>query len=211
MKIAVCVPHHGDVKAGFAQSLAGLAAETARATINGARPAISTYFAGKGTLELKRTHLMLAARDWGCDYLLWIDSDQTFPNDALLRLIAREKPIIGCNIADRESGEPTALDEQGRRIRGTGVQQAGAVGLGFCLVNGAVIDRIRKPWFASTITEDGVMVRGEDVHFCNQARLSGVGVFVDHDLPIGHIAERIIMLEKEGANADSVQPSPGDR
>jgi hypothetical protein len=51
MKIAVLVPHHGPVKAKFAQCLADLAAETAQAMVREhlslARPQIGTFFEGE--------------------------------------------------------------------------------------------------------------------------------------------------------------------
>src|SRR3954463_9955880 len=101
MKIAVCVPHYGDPKARFVRSLADLLIHTLGATItfNGAitRPQIEVLWEEDGPLELKRARLVKRAQLAGSDYLLFIDTDHTFPPDALLALMVHDKPIVGCN------------------------------------------------------------------------------------------------------------------
>lgn len=209
MKIAVCVPHHGDVKARFAKSLADLVARTMGTDIvyNEApvRPRILTLFDERGTLELKRTALVKAARQAGADYVLWIDSDQTFPPDGLLRLMQHDRPVVGCNYMSRDGSGPTALGIDAEPVAtgpsASGLERVAALGLGFCLVKTPVFDVIEErlpeaKFFVTELENDGNVVRGEDVHFFNQVRLAGFPVFLDHDLSreIGHVAEIVRML-----------------
>lgn len=207
MKIAICVPVHGDVKAKFALSLAGL---VGRMMVE-PNTQLGVFFEEGGPIELKRTRLALTAKA-GFDWLLWIDSDQTFPADGLLRLLAAGEYFIGCNIPTRHGTiRPTAHGLDGEPLMpGAGIQRVGAVGLGFCLVKTEVLDRIPAPWFASEISPDGRLVVGEDLHFCNQARSAGISVYVENDLSndIGHIGERTVTLG-EIAYADTALPSPG--
>jgi hypothetical protein len=187
---------------------------TARAQFNycgtSVRPEIDLLFGGIGPLDWKRTNLALEAVKRGSDYLLWIDSDQTFPNDALGQLLVRDRPIVGTSYPSRHTGNPTVFDLNGNPLpRRSGLEEVGALGLGFCLMKAPIFERVPKPWFATEIGDDGELICGEDVHFCNQARIAGVPVFVDHDLTIGHIAERILTLEREDANADTVLPTAG--
>ena len=211
MKIAICVPHTGTLRAETAQCLGGMLFFTARAgfTYNGkpARPEVELLFSGAGPLDWKRTNLALQAIKAGSDYLLWIDSDQTFPNDALVRLMMHDKPIIGTNIASRHTGGPTAFDLQGKELpRGSGVEEVSAIGLGFCLMKTPVFEKVPQRWFAMGIDDQGALVCGEDVHFCNRARTAGIRIFVDHDLEIGHIADRTLFLKREGAGVDIALP-----
>ena len=214
MKIAVCVPHTGSVKAATTQCLGQMLVYTAAAKIryNGkpTRPDIQLIFGGAGPLEYKRTKLALAALGCGSDYLVWIDSDQTFPGDALIRLMLHDKPVVGGNYPSRHEDKPTALDRAGKPLpRRTGLEEVGALGFGFCLMQTPILRRVPQPWFSVTLDARGDCISGEDVHFCNQARKAGIPIFVDHDLEIGHVTNQVLTLKREDANADSVSPQAG--
>ena len=214
MKIAVCVPHHGPVKARFAEGLANLMAKTAQTMVREhlslGRPEIRAFFEEDGSIELKRLRLALAARRWDADYILFADSDHIFPPDALLRLLAHQKPVIGCNYVSRNGAVPAAVDGENRKLATTEakakaglVEEVAALGLGFCLVHTHTFDLLggQIP-FVTTITAAGDVLCGEDVHFFNLVRAAGVGVFLDHGLSweIGHIAETI-RTNRESAEA----------
>lgn len=216
MRAAVLVPHHGDVKAKFSASLARLAAATKSAELE-------FFYEEDGPLELKRTRLALRGRQWGASHLLWIDTDQTFPPDALDRLLAHDKPIIGCNIPTRHDPvQPTAIDDYGRRTPTTqalaeaeALVEVGAIGLGFCLMKAEIFDRIAAPWFESRISPEGELLCGEDVHFCNMAWRAGIAVWVDHSLSwqVGHVAEVVRHNSdvKEAGPLRTVFPMAGSR
>jgi hypothetical protein len=213
MKIAICVPHVGTLKAKTAERLAAMTFVLGSANIsyNGkqTKPTVVLFFGGYGELIWKRTHLAHDALKAGSDYLLWIDSDQVFEPDALFRLMAHDKPIVGTNYATRHLGTPTAFDLSGKPIaHGSGLELVGAVGLGFCLMKTPILKRIPHPWFAVEVTPSGDLKCGEDVHFCNQARAAGIPIHVDHDLTIGHIAEREVSL-KGSADDSTVLPAAG--
>ena len=214
MKIAICVPHTGTLKAETAQCLAGMMFAIGAVDIvyNGelVRPEADLLFGGMGTLEYKRANLALAAIEVGSDYLLWIDSDQTFGRDALIQLMRHDKPIVGGNYLSRHAGHPTAIGMDGQQVhRRSGIESVAAVGLGFCLMKTPILKTVPVPWFASVIGSDGRMIRGEDVHFCAQARSVGIPVYVDHDLEVGHIAEQVLKLEREDSHVGAILPEAG--
>ena len=174
------------------------------------RPEIDLLFLEPGTIEYKRTRLALAALERKSDYILWIDSDQTFPADGLLRLIGHDKPIIGANYRSRHGPHGTALDLASKKLpRRTGTEIVGAVGFGFCLIRTPVLELMPRPWFATEMGADGGIIYGEDVHFCNQARAAGFDTWVDHDLDVGHVAEQILHLKRETADAVPALPPAG--
>lgn len=218
MRVAVCIPSVGLIRSKCAKALNELVALTAGTTItfNGAltRPEFAFFYADMGPLEYKRTQLALRALQSGANYHLLMDWDHTFPPDALLKLAAHDLPMVGANylMRDQEGGErrPTALSGQDQFITGTGVQQVLGIGLGFCLIKSRVFEATPKPWFQSEISDDGDMVRSEDVHFCNQVRRAGIPIHVDHDLNVKHIAEVELELERENASAETVLPAAGN-
>jgi hypothetical protein len=212
MRIVIAVPHTGTLKADMAHCLGMMLLHTARVQFeSGGRQELAEIdlaFGSAGPLDWKRTNLALTAQRVGADYILWIDSDQTFPHDALTRLLVHNRPMVAGNYPSRHVGLPTTIDGNNQPVpRRSGLEQVAAVGFGFMLMKTAILEQVPHPWFTTIIEPDGHLTCGEDVHFCNQARAAGVPIFVDHDLVIGHIAEREMKLEREDDDADSVLPT----
>jgi hypothetical protein len=157
-----------------------------------------------------RNSLVDTAMAWNPNYLLWIDSDQSFPNDALIRLLSLNLPIVGANYVQRAPPHlPTAKNLAGDLIWTTQdtanaekVEEVSYLGLGFCLMDANIVRDIifeqrkaRQPIFALQMDGDGSIAKGEDVFFFNLARNLGHRVHVDHLLSwhIGHVSEKILM------------------
>jgi hypothetical protein len=216
MKVAICIPVYGDVKADFAVSLARLIAHSLTAQ-DAPRLEIETFLATSSDLVANRTSLLQRAMAWQARYLLWCDADHIFPPDALLRLLARRLPVVGCNYPRRT--EPTG--PVASRIGADGawehvwttqakaeageVEEVAVLGLGFCLMDMLLFRDVQAhvdkgPGWANWAPFDrkllaGTNVRmGEDASFFQELRDAGVGVHVDHALSwqIGHIAERVL-------------------
>lgn len=197
MKVALCIPVHGDTKTGFTLSLVDLVAHTMRA-----RPDIEmpVTFARSASISYNRNELVRLALHDKADWLLWLDADHTFPKDALLRLLAHDKPVVACNYIQRLRGKDgSAMRPQfdGRAINclsraGGGLEEMAAVGMGVFLISADAIRSVPEPRFLEGYTRDGF--RGEDVHFCNHLRSAGHKIYVDHDLSmeVGHIGETVL-------------------
>ena len=192
-KVAICTPMHGDAKAGFVDSLAGL-------LLAGTRAGHELRFCrcASSSVVRARTELVRVALDWGAEHLLWLDSDQTFPTNTLTRLLAIGRPVVGCNISTRsEPLRPTARDKDDKLVftradqakRGL-VEEVGYLGFGVMLTAAEIFRKLPQPWFLMP-NENGTIL-GEDYYFCRQARAAGYSVFVDHGLSakVGHIGER---------------------
>src|SRR5687768_2511608 len=146
MKIAICVPVHGDTKAKFTASLARMLITTLDATINfnGAitRPRIELFMCSSSRLAEGRQLLADRAVEWGADFILWADADHTFPPDALLRLLSHSRPAIGTNYLRRQEMVPTAITLRAEPVYTTEakaaakqIEEVGSLGLGLCLIN----------------------------------------------------------------------------
>jgi hypothetical protein len=195
MKVAVCIPCHGDPKLAFMVSLGQLLLHTVKAQIG--------LIAGSSaTLPGIRQSLVKAAITGGADYILWLDADHTFPPDALARLLSHDLDVVGANYAKRLMPEqPTASLGPGlwfattRELAEKGaLTEVDAMGLGLCLMKTSVFSKIEKPYFLNEPSEDGENFVGEDYYLFRKLGAAGVKIFVDHQLSwsVGHISQTIL-------------------
>jgi len=217
MKIAICTPHYGDVTAEFAYSLAKLVGRTAQTQIefNGqvTLPTIELFMRSSSIVSQLRNILVRDALAWGANYLLWLDADQKFPEEALLRLLSLNLPAVGVNYPRRVPPyRPTATDLDGNLVRTTEqlaregmVQQVLSLGFGCCLLDTTVFDALQRqaladgeesmwPLFAVEMLGDGTQIVGEDVFFFRRLQRAGIALHLDHALSwsIGHVHHRVL-------------------
>jgi len=221
VKIAICVPCYGDTKAKFTQSLACLLIHTLTTKLLDEKgekiPVEADIFMMSTSMLTQSRHALVAeALFWGADFLLWLDADHVFPPDTFVRLWARNKPVVGCNYARRDSPTaPTAaksIDGGNNALVYTTEEKAQAneleevshLGFGVCLIDMRVFDALQAkaeengetsflPLFHFEVK--GSTVIGEDVFFFKKIRDAGLKVYVDHGVSweIGHIHENILM------------------
>lgn len=140
-----------------------------------------------------RNNLVRAAKSMNATWLLFIDSDMTFPRDAAARLLAHGKDIVGCAYKRRTP----PYDTMGQPIEdekvelAEGLHEMRALGFGMILVKMSVFDRLVKPWFRHPFAEGDEDAEGEDRDFCNRAREVGYQIWCDVQLSqdIGHIGQ----------------------
>jgi hypothetical protein len=145
MKVSICTPVHGDPKAGYTRSLAAMLLATASLPRAGAFEKLRlSYTLASGHLLPTRDHLAKAALAAGADKILWIDADQTFPPDTLIRLLARNLRIVGANYVRRGGGGggPLATSLAGapvfttaEKARAQEVEEVAGLGLGLVLMD----------------------------------------------------------------------------
>ena len=211
MKIAVCVPHHGDVKAKFAQSLALLFGHAA-SNLSGH---LHLLFA-TGHLPDVRNELVQGALSFGADWILWLDSDHSFPMNTLGRLLAHDLDVVGCNYPRRLVHGPTAAKDgqplltTDELVRAGAVDEVDSLGLGVCLTRARVFAAIARPWFTIEPKEDGSGHVSEDVLFFRRLKAAGIAAHVDHALSwdIGHVTEHTLTnQELRRGHATAILPS----
>lgn len=221
MKIALCIPTHRQVEAKFTQCLASMIVRTLKAKIEldgeMVQPDIQTFMVSCSLLTESRNRLVAEAINWEADYMLWLDADHVFPDDALLRLLSRNRLVVGCNYARRFTPTaPTASkfgadDEMEllwttkEKAEADEVEEVAHFGLGLCLIDMRVFHAVEQkameeglphfwPLFRIDPTEDGIRFIGEDVYFFRKIREAGVPVHIDHALSweVGHLHETIL-------------------
>ena len=168
---------------------------------------IHTMAAGHEVAYINEHGGLFDARDRICkrtmkehfDYMLQLDSDMTFPPDALCRLIERDVDVItGVYVGKCESHKPVLFTELHKDDENCGpyglktglnelMQQdlftVAGCGAGFLLVKEHII-RIMyihmHEWFRPYA---GL---GEDVSFCQRCTELGIKIWADKSIPMGH-------------------------
>lgn len=198
MKIAICMPCHGSPKLETTFCLTNLVIATAKAL---PEAEIRPFFASSSSIADLRRKLMLDALIAGCGHILWIDSDQTFPADGLLRLLAHNVAAVGCNYVGRSwpHRPVAAIEQSGKNApvftdegKAAGpLEEVSFTGLGFFLFRTALIGAMKPPYFDMPYDALRGSSVGEDQFFCASIRAAGEKVLVDHSLSlqIGHIGE----------------------
>jgi hypothetical protein len=193
VKVLIATPLYAHPTRQFTESLFALSYYTARTSD------IELCFANAtGTiLPQNREALVAAARQQRADHILFIDGDQSFPQDTLIRLLAHRLDVVGCNIRLRSGG--TSAVKDGKQLvstRAKALEQVDLLGLGVCLIAMSVFDRLRAPYFRYALMDRGAGVElvGEDYGFFNTLLSAGIPAYVDHALSmeVGHVSETVL-------------------
>ena len=214
MKIAIAIPCLRTTEALFTVSLAGMVQKSTLTLPHELRTQLA-----QGTVLDARNTLVAASLDWQADWILWLDADQTFPEDTLVRLLAHGLDVVGCNYPRRRpSDAPTAVkDEQPlytneAAARAGMVEEVDSLGLGVCLMRTSIFEKLERPWFNFELKDDRTGHVSEDVAFFRGLKRAGITAHVDHALSweVGHIHEQVLMnsMTRRGY-VSSILPSAG--
>lgn len=149
-----------------------------------------------GSIADARNSLVEQARGEGASHLLMLDTDQTYPPDTLVKLLAHNVDICGVRVHRRympfdpiflrgSVGKYESVSEE--EMYSGGLIEVDATGTGCLLFNMKIFDQIEYPWFSFSHTDDGKPV-GEDINFCSKARQAGIRIFIDTSIEVGHLA-----------------------
>jgi hypothetical protein len=205
MKIAIATPVHGDTKAPFTLSLARMLLATVGEwprRMPGKSLRLEVLQLQGTAVGIAREHLLREAERIEADWILWLDADQTFPPDTLIRLVKHDLPVVGANYPRRgDMAPPTAtIRGEGKtvavystedKVRDGVLEPVDYIGLGVCLMSIAAVRDLKRPVFHSM---------AEDAYFFDRLRETGIRPVVDHALSaeVGHIHSIVL------TNADSL-------
>jgi hypothetical protein len=200
-KIAVLIPTHEMVPYRWALDLAGLVGETTQYLMPDGSDKAEIVFdirAQTGTyLHSMRQELIEYQLTEGITHALWLDSDMSFPNNALLRLLAHNQDMVGINYSQRsptpdfvaikkagwdgEGAEKLVTDENSK-----GLEEVDVIGFGMVLIRTSALRDLpnpdKGPWFWFEWIKKTRQQIGEDAYFCRLMQKSGRKIYVDHDL-----------------------------
>lgn len=182
-RVLVAIPSGDLIQARLIPCLLGLFAN---------RPADTEIFYGNkisSRITENRNGLVKMAQEQGMTHILFVDSDMTFPQDALNTLLAHDKDIVGATACHRQDGPCKAIgipiDASTTQERMVKMQ---IMGLPFTLIKLSVFDKLAKPYFAEPFDEQGEVVPEDNYFYINAGR-AGFDIWCDNGLSmhIGHL------------------------
>jgi hypothetical protein len=192
VRILIGIPSFGDVSWQFVLSLNHLIGHTIRT-----RPDISLVedVDRRTYRHFARTAIAKTAVTREADALLFIDDDMTFEEDALLRLLAHDKPAVSALYFQRARPTgPVMYNKAGAqwtpilKYPNDTLIPVGGFGLGLALIKTDVFRQIPEPWFCQ---DQGA---GEDMFFCRRCNEAGIPLHVDTGVQAGHLFEEKIAI-----------------
>lgn len=191
--IMVAVPAMEMVNAEFAQHLAMACANM---VANGIK--INCAFNIGSVITIARRNLTEIFLKSDFDYIWWVDSDMKFPIDAPIRLLKRDKPIVGANYRRRRFPNPNftgMMGSPGNYTEFKTTENSPAMELidvlphGMVLCKREVYEKIPQPHYIQEYVPELNLEIGEDIYFCQQAKKAGYPIWCDQELSreISHI------------------------
>ena len=182
-RVAIASPMMDMCHSAFTACLARLVAHTIIEA-----PGIKINFLQCSTslVPVSRQLLVALANDQDFTHMLWIDSDMTFPDDLLLRMLSHGKDIVAANCIARRPPFRMTAQVAGQPVETTveskGLQRVDRIGTGVVLTSLDVFRKMPLPWFSLEWIEEQKIFRGEDYVFSDKAKKAGFDLWVDHDV-----------------------------
>jgi hypothetical protein len=220
LTVGVAMPSSGTIYAKTAISLAMLGCHFGMQRIGDYAAQRLHMLVSFGSMPAQqRENCVMMALRAKCDYLIFIDGDQTFPKDIVHRLIAHNVDVVGANIPIKKiPSRPTAIKLDGTLLftdpDSTGLVEVMRIGTGVACIKTEVFKKLKRPWFYQEWVPSAMALRGEDDYFCERARKVGVKIHVDQDLSkeVGHVGDFIYThdfvgeVNIEAASEESIHP-----
>jgi len=215
MKVLIGTPYYRTVHPPFVTSLMGMIFHSSN-IIDCAHTFIQGTNASRQRNVLSRTAITEK-----CDYLLTVDSDMTFPPEALVSLLEADVDVVGGLYTGRLGDNKTRLmlfkqdevEERGVFVHYDGIKdlptrdapfKVAGIGSAFLLVKTKLLEfmfskevsyKIGFPF--SFWQMKGKSPLGPDLSFCHRLNLLGIDMWVDPRPNIGHIFEGVVYPEYE--------------
>ena len=163
------------------------------------KPANYTYLTPKfpGRIEDIRNQIVEQALEKGCTHLIFMDTDQIYPEDFLVKIMSHDKDVVGTAITKRyppfnvlvmrgSLGKYRLVPDED--IENIHLLECDASGTGAIMFRTEVFFHASEfgKWFQVSVTDDGRPI-GEDVYFCSELRKAGYKIWIDTTIDIKHL------------------------
>lgn len=201
MKLAIAICSARDWKPHFGVTLAGLIGHVSSQGIKNTKLEQFDLIIRSNCSNIcnGRHSVIDEAIERGFTHILMLDDDHTFPVDILDRLCAHKKQAVGLNFPSKSFGSSGhAITADGKHVKGPGLREVVAAGLGLFLIELEPLKTIPKPWFEMRWIP-GHRTGGEDFYFFTILRKHGVKIYVDQDASkgCGHVGDHEYRLADE--------------
>lgn len=200
-QVVVCTPTNGMVHAEFSFCLINAIRYTEAQGI----PVILDMDSGTVLSNQRQVLLDTAINNHRADHVMWFDSDMTFPEDTIVRLLAHQKDVVCATYSKRVAPfHPTAFYNidpvEPVDTLGHGLININYTGLGCVLHRASIIDHITSPHFPLIWHPRTSTWQGEDMGFCQLLTSNGFDIWCDLDLSrlVGHLGLQEFYVNQEG-------------
>lgn len=143
------------------------------------------------------------------DYVLWIDADQLYPMETMVKLVKSVDEghlVVGGLTPDKHTGKPMVyrfLNDCGSCAQdkhfevGRGLVKVDAMGFGGIMMAADVLNKVKAPRFPRTWDEAMQSFVGEDFGFFNKCRQVGIDVWADTDLHYSHMVGTAVNINRK--------------
>jgi hypothetical protein len=147
------------------------------------------FFDASTILINQRESLIKQAIEVGSEWVLWLDSDMMFPPSVLMRLLAHNEDLVGCNYMNRSYPFKTvAFTDTSDWENWIPIQysnelvEAEAVGMGCVLMRTKLFKELQKPYFEYTYQPKTEDWGGEDFTLFKKFNKLGHKLKIDMNL-----------------------------
>jgi hypothetical protein len=182
--VSILVPTKDTVYSHFSYSLSNLVKLTTQMGIE-----THLFFDASTILINQRESLIKQAIEVGSEWVLWLDSDMMFPPSVLMRLLAHNEDLVGCNYMKRSYPFKTvAFTDTSDWENWIPIQysnqlvEAEAVGMGCVLMKTALFKELQKPYFEYTYQPKTEDWGGEDFTLFKKFNKLGHTLKIDMNL-----------------------------
>lgn len=142
-------------------------------------------------VDYSRNILAYGALKDGFDYVLFVDDDTLFPEDAVARLVGHRKDIVGGLVFRKDQPyHPTiyrAVTQWAYEpiidYEREALMQVDAIGAACTMFSRRALESIGQPWFS--FSRDPYL--SEDLNICRRARAAGLSIYCDTAVKCGHV------------------------
>jgi hypothetical protein len=167
---------------------------------------IMLLISNSSLIDTMRERLADESLKAGADYIMWLDADQIYPVDTILRLAEhceRGKLVVGGVTPHKNDGKPMVWsfgNNYGAGSReldfktGRGLVKVDSMGFGGVMTAREVFDTVKYPRFVRTWDNDNNNPVGEDFCFYARCKEKGIDVWCDTDLVFQHMVMYAVSL-----------------
>lgn len=181
-KVALICPHHNEM----------IYTQAALSIMVQAHYADKLFFPSFATVSMVvvRNNLVENALKTDCSHFLFLDGDELFPEDMMLKLLTHNKDIVSAYVCvKRHPEKPNAYIKHNSKYMpylGSGLEEVDAVGFGNILVKREVFEKMEKPWFA--YEDSKTKITTEEIYFFEKAKKLGYKLYCDFGLRCQHLS-----------------------
>jgi hypothetical protein len=192
-QVVICIPTNGMVHSLFTYCLVN----AIRYTESQGIPVLLDMDAGTVLSNQRQVLLDTAINNHQAEHIMWFDSDMTFPEDVIIKLLEHRKEVVCATYSKRVAPfHPTAFSNidpvETVDTNDHGLVEVKYSGMGCFLMKSSAIDDIPSPHFPLIWHAPSGTWHGEDMGLCNLLDENGITIYCDLDLSreIGHIGQQ---------------------